>query len=111
MESTHRYIPALGFHWLTPLYDPLIHRFMREDVLRSQLVLQADILPGMRVLDLGCGTGTLTILIKQSHLMTQVYGLDADPQVLEIARTKAHQASARITLEQGMANHLPFFDA
>ena len=111
METTDSYIPALRYHWLTPLYDPIIHRFMREDALRSRLVLEADILPGMRVLDLGCGTGTLTILIKQSHLMSQVYGLDADPQVLEITRSKANQAGANITLEQGMAYQLPFSDA
>ena len=110
MENTQHYIPALGFHWLTPLYDPLIHRFMREDILRGRLILETDILPGMRVLDLGCGTGSLTILIKQSHLMSHVYGLDADPQVLEIARSKADQAGAKITLEQGMAYRLPFPD-
>jgi len=110
METTERYIPALGQHWLTPLYDPLVHHLMRENMLRTRLVLEADILPGMRVLDLGCGTGTLTILIQQSHLMAQVYGLDADPQVLEIARSKARQEGARITLEQGMAYQLPYSD-
>ncbi|HSB65483.1 MAG TPA: methyltransferase domain-containing protein [Anaerolineales bacterium] len=110
MENTERYIPALRFHWLTPLYDPLVHRFMREDLLRSQLVLEADILPGMRVLDLGCGTGTLAILIKQGHWMSQVYGLDADPQVLEIAQGKAKQACTGITLDQGLAYQLPYPD-
>ena len=110
METTKNYIPALGFHRLTPLYDPLIRRFMREDMLRDRLVLEADILPGMRVLDLGCGTGTLAVLTKQSHVMAQVYGLDADPQVLGIARSKAEQAGAQITLEQGMAYQLPFPD-
>jgi ubiquinone/menaquinone biosynthesis C-methylase UbiE len=110
METTNKYIPALKYHWLTPLYDPLIHRLMREDVLRERLVLEADILPGMRVLDLGCGTDTLTILIKRSHVMAQVFGLDADPQVLNLARLKAAQVGARITLEQGMAYKLPFPD-
>ncbi len=108
METTQRYIPALGLHWLTPLYDPFIHRLMREDELRWRLVLEADILPGMRVLDLGCGTGTLTILTKQSHLFAKVYGLDADPQALGIARHKADQAKVDITLEQGLAYQLPY---
>ncbi len=111
METTRDYIPALGAHWLTPLYDPLIHRFMREDLLRERLVLEADILPGMRVLDLGCGTGSLAILIKRGHVMAQVFGLDADPQVLDIARAKAGQAGAKITLEQGMAHQLPYPEA
>ena len=108
METTQKYIPALGHRWLTPLYDPLVHRIMREDELRNRLVLEADILPGMRVLDLGSGTGTLTILIKQSHVFTDVYGLDADPQVLDIARSKAEKSGTKITLKQGMAYQLPY---
>ncbi len=111
METTEHYIPALRFHWLTPLYDPFIHRFMREDVFRPRLILEADILPGMRVLDLGCGTGTLTVLTKKSHVMAQVYGIDADPKVLAIARAKAEQAGAAVTLERGMAYRLPYNDA
>ncbi len=108
METTQKYIPALRYHWLTPLYDPLVRRFMPEDMLRERLSLEADILPGMRVLDLGCGTGTLAVLVKQGHVFADVYGLDADPQVLTIARSKAHQAHAEITLQQGLAYQLPF---
>ncbi len=111
MESTQDYIPALRYHWLTPFYDPFMRRFFPEGRLHGRLVLEADILPGMRVLDLGCGTGTMTILIKQGHVLSQVYGLDADPQVLGIARSKADQAHAIITLEQGLAYQMPFPDA
>ena len=108
METKQGYIPALRYHWLTPFYDPLVHHFMPKDVLRERLVLEADIQPGMRVLDLGCGTGTLAILIKRSHVFAHVYGLDADPQVLAIARTKADQAQVEITFQEGLAYQLPF---
>jgi ubiquinone/menaquinone biosynthesis C-methylase UbiE len=111
MNTTEHYIPAMGVHWLTPFYDPLVRGFMREEILRNQLILQADILPGMKVLDLGCGTASLTILIKQSHTMANVYGLDADPQILEIARRKADHAEVDIQLDQGMAYQLPYQDA
>lgn len=110
MQSSQGYIPALGYHWLTPLYDPLIHRFMHEVELRQRLAMEADILPGMRVLDLGCGTGTLAILAKQTHVFARVTGLDADPQALDIARAKARLAGVSILLEQGMAGQLPFPD-
>ena len=62
-----RYIPALGHAWLTGLYDPVLRFTMREATFKSQLVAQADLRPGHRVLDLGCGTGTLTVRIKQSQ--------------------------------------------
>ena len=84
-----RYIPALRYDWLTPFYDSLIQRIMPESLFVSRLVEQARIQPGHRVLDLGCGTATLTLFLKHAHPEAEVVGLDADPRVLEIARGKA----------------------
>jgi len=110
MSKTGKYIPALSFAWLTPLYDPFLKWGMREDTFKRHLIHQAQIRPGMRVLDLGCGTGTLTILTKQTHPDAEVVGLDGDPAVLEIARSKAKQTGVNITLDQGMAFQLPYPD-
>ena len=76
---------------------------MRESTFKRRLVEQARIEKGQRVLDLGCGTGTLTILIKKSHPEAEVIGLDGDPNILEIARTKIAKAGLDITLDQGIA--------
>ncbi len=103
-----RYIPALSFRWLTPLYDPLLKWAMREDTFKRYLLAQADIQPGMKVLDLGCGTGTLTILLKQAYPQAEVTGLDGDPQVLAIARAKADKAGVSIGWEHGLAHDLPY---
>ena len=81
-----RYIPALSFKWLTPLYDPLLKWVMREESFKRRLIQQANIHPKMKVLDLGCGTGTLTLMLKRAHPEAEVTGLDGDPQVLDIAR-------------------------
>jgi ubiquinone/menaquinone biosynthesis C-methylase UbiE len=62
----------------------------------------------MRVLDLGCGTGTLTILIKQMHPDAEVIGLDGDRIILEIARSKINKAGLNITLDYGLAFQLPY---
>ena len=110
MEKQTKYIPALGYDWLTPLYDPLLRWGMREETFKRRLIAQAQIAPGYRVLDLGCGTATLTILIKQLHPEAIVIGLDGDPQVLEIGRAKAARAGVDITLDQGMAFQLPYPD-
>ena len=83
------YIPALSFKWLTPLYDPLLKWVMREETFKRKLVQQANIQPRMKVLDLGCGTGTLTLMLKLAHPTAEVTGVDGDPQVLEIAREKS----------------------
>src|SRR3989337_1666309 len=109
-KNRQRYIPALEYDWLTPLYDPLMRWLMPEASFKGRLVEQAQIEPGHRVLDLGCGTGTLTILIKQLHPEAQVVGLDGDPKVLAIARAKAAKAGVEIALVRGMAFVLPFPD-
>lgn len=110
MSERNRYIPALSFRWLTPLYDPLLRWGMREETFKRRLITQANIQPGQRVLDLGCGTGTLTILVKLLYPDANVVGQDGDPQVLEIANSKAVKAGVEITLDQGMAYRLPYPD-
>jgi len=105
-----RYIPALSFRWLTPLYDPLLKWIMHEETFKRKLVQEANIEPGMNVLDLGCGTGTLTIMLKQRVPQASVIGLDGDSEVLNIARSKANQAGVDIQWEQGVAYDLPYPD-
>jgi ubiquinone/menaquinone biosynthesis C-methylase UbiE len=83
---------------------------MREDEFKSDLICLAQIKPGMRVLDLGCGTATLTIKIKQAFPEAEVVGLDGDARVLEIGRAKAEKAGINITLDQGMSFDLPYPD-
>jgi ubiquinone/menaquinone biosynthesis C-methylase UbiE len=104
-----RYIPALSFKWLTPLYDPLLKWVMREETFKRRLIQQANIQPKMKVLDLGCGTGTLTLMIKHAHPEAQVTGLDGDPQVLEIAREKSR--STNIQWDEGLASCLHYPDS
>jgi len=111
MDKNHsEYIPALRYDWLTPLYDPLLRWVMREYTFKRRLVEQAQIKGGHRVLDLGCGTATLTILIKQAHPESEVVGLDGDLRVLEIAMAKTTKAGVDITLDHGMASQLPYPD-
>ncbi len=110
MDKSDKYIPALGHDRLTPLYDPLQRWVMRESKFKRHLVSQAQIQAGYRVLDLGCGTATLTILIKQTQPGADVVGIDADPKVLEIGRAKVAKAGVDIVLDHGMAFQLPYPD-
>lgn len=112
MESNRgEYIPALRYHWLTTFYDPLLRWTLREPTFKGQLLRQARIEGGHRVLDLGCGTGTLTLLIKSHYPKAEVLGLDADPKALEVARAKAIRARLNVRLDKGMAFELPYPDA
>jgi ubiquinone/menaquinone biosynthesis C-methylase UbiE len=101
-----RYIPALSFRWLTPLYDPLLKWVMREETFKRKLVQQANIQPRMQVLDLGCGTGTLTLILKRAHPEAHIIGMDGDPEVLGIAREKSRGVD--IQWDKGIASSLPY---
>jgi len=83
---------------------------MPESLFMGRLVEQARIQLGHRVLDLGCGTATLTLFLKQAHPEAEVIGLDADPRALEIARAKAGRVGVHIKLDRGMAIALPYAD-
>ena len=104
------YIPAAGLHCLTPVYDPLQRWLMREAAIKRHLVEQARIADGHRVLDLGCGTGTLAILVEQLHPRSRVVGLDVDAGILARAAAKAARAGVGLQLVRGTAFQLPYAD-
>ena len=109
-EPREHYIPALGAAWLTPLYD-IVARLTGERRFKRRLVEQAHIASGQDVLDLGCGTGTLALLVKQTCPGARVVGLDIDPRILAIARRKTQRAGADLELRQGSATEPPFAPA
>ncbi|MBL8078218.1 MAG: methyltransferase domain-containing protein [Anaerolineales bacterium] len=108
-SNEKRYIPALSFRWLTPLYDPLLKWVMSEEPFKRKLVQWANIQPGMKVLDLGCGTGTLTVMLKQAHPDANITGVDGDSEVLDIARKKSEGMD--IQWDEGLASSLPYPDS
>jgi ubiquinone/menaquinone biosynthesis C-methylase UbiE len=110
LNDSPKYVPALGFAWLTPIYDIMMALLMQEKAFKHRLIDVADIQPNATVLDLGCGTATLTLMIKQTHPSAHVIGIDGDDRILNIARAKAKAQSAAIQLDKGMAFELPYPD-
>jgi ubiquinone/menaquinone biosynthesis C-methylase UbiE len=108
MHPSEKYVPVLRYRFLTPFYDTLLKWFMREDVFKLRLIDQAGLKAGMRLLDLGCGTATLTLMVKQMHPQVEVIGLDGDREILSIARNKVGQAGLSISFDLGMAFELPY---
>jgi ubiquinone/menaquinone biosynthesis C-methylase UbiE len=101
------YIPAAGHDWSLPLYDPIV-KLLGIDRARRALLDQAAIRPGHRVLDIGCGTGSLVLLIKRLHPEVDVVGLDPDPKALARARRKAQRAAVSIRFDEGFSDQLPY---
>ena len=111
MTQTHKhFIPAAGRHWALPFYD-LIAKLMGADRARKALTSQVASGPAGRWLDVGCGTGTLVVLLKQTRPEAEVVGMDPDPGALALARRKAERAGLSLHLDQGFAEALPYPDA
>ncbi|MDH3212425.1 MAG: class I SAM-dependent methyltransferase [Myxococcales bacterium] len=110
MGDSRRYLPSAGHDWLLPFYDPVL-KLLGEERVKGELIVQAGIRARHRVLDIGCGTGTLAILVKRRHPGAEVVGLDPDPKALARARRKAEAAGVAIRFDEGFANELPHPDA
>lgn len=109
--TDRKYIPALGLRWLTPLYDAIIEGPFSIGRMRRGLLVQMGDLRDKTILDVGSGTGTMSVMMKQAYPSANVTGLDGDPQILEIARSKAQSLGIEIQFDQGMSFDLPYPDA
>lgn len=104
------YLPAAGRDFLLPLYD-VITKLMGADRARAVLLNDLRLRPGQRVLDIGCGTGTLAVAMKQIAPDAEIVGLDPDPKALRRAARKAEEAGVRVQFDRGFADELPYVDA
>ena len=81
---------------------------MPERAFRRQLLEQARLAPGLRILDIGCGTGTLLIEAFRLEAAALLCGVDGDESILELASNKIARARADVRFVAGLASRLPF---
>ena len=110
-DAQRDFVPALGKSGSLDRYDAAIALMTREKRWRSDLLRFAEPRPGERIVDIGCGTGTFAIALKQAAPESIVLAVDPDPAVLEIARAKAEVADAEIQWFEAMGDELDSIDA
>jgi len=93
-------------------YDPVTQYVLppNETLVRQGLLDRIRVKP-RRILDLGCGTGSTTLMLKQAFTQAQVIGLDLSPYMLVRAEDKANKAGLDIQWRHGNAEHTGFPDA
>ncbi|MFZ1161550.1 class I SAM-dependent methyltransferase [Mycobacterium sp.] len=104
----HDYLPAAGRDAFLPGYD-LLTRLFGFNRVYQQLIAQAELAETHRVLEIGCGTGNLTIRAKRTRPSAELIGSDPDPLALRRAQRKAHGITG-IRFEHGYAQRLPYAD-
>jgi ubiquinone/menaquinone biosynthesis C-methylase UbiE len=106
-QAEPRYVPAARWRAFTRLYDPILALTMREKRFRAEMLrrLDRDLPDGGTAVDVGCGTGTFALALKERRPDVEVVGVDGDPEILAIARAK--EGAAAIQWREGLAQDVP----
>jgi SAM-dependent methyltransferase len=107
--KAHDYVPVAGSDWLLVFYDPLcwVSGFGRR---LDRLIEEANIQGAMRVMDVGCGTGTLVARLARRSPQAEIIGVDPDPKALAKARRKVAGAGGHVRFLEAYAQNLPAAD-
>ncbi|MCH7999721.1 MAG: class I SAM-dependent methyltransferase [Chloroflexi bacterium] len=101
IRSWARFYDAVG--WLMT--------FGKASAMRKETVALAQPAAGEKVLDVGCGTGTLAIAMRAKvGPGGEVVGLDAAPEMIAVARNKAAKQGADIDFRVGLIEEIAFPD-
>jgi demethylmenaquinone methyltransferase/2-methoxy-6-polyprenyl-1,4-benzoquinol methylase/phosphoethanolamine N-methyltransferase len=103
---------GLTIPW-TSFYDTAVWLLSlgKGQAIRQATVELAQIKPGDRVLDVGCGTGDLTLVAKTlAGPGGEVYGTDASPEMIDRARRKAARAGVDVIFQIDLIENMTFPD-
>jgi len=103
--SEQAFTPAAGRFAPTRFYDPVV-ALTRERLWRSLAVMYVAPRPGDVIADVGCGTGSLSVLLGRVEPRAQIIGVDPDREVLALARDKADAAGVTVDWRVGMGDAL-----
>ena len=100
---------GIVIHWALP-YDALFDRILRPS--EASIRALAQVKPGNKVLDVGCGSGRLTIAAQNwVGPAGEAQGIDPAPEMIKIARQNAARAGLAARFEVGLVEAMPFPDA
>lgn len=99
-------------HWAWA-YDAMVQVMSlgRARAFRQKTLGLAQLRPGQRMLDVGCGTGSLALEAARQQASAEIHGIDPAPEMIHRARAKATAAGVTIDFEQAVIERLPFDDA
>ncbi len=91
-------------------HESVLRSHNARTVENSAAYLLDSLRPGQRLLDVGCGPGTITVGFAARVAPGRVTGMDAEPAIIDEARTR-HQAQANVDFATGDVYRLDYEDA
>lgn len=110
MVKKKDFIPALGYNWLTGLYDLAIKLTMPEKKFRIKLIDLLNPKDNESILEFGFGTGQNIILAYKRNSKTKFTGVDIDPKVKQIADNKKDKLGMTLNLDLYDGKTFPYAD-
>lgn len=110
MNTTNKYTPALGYDWLSGLYDLTIKLTMPERKIRQKLIRLLEPAAGERILEFGFGTGSNLMMTNQQNPAAHYTGLEIDPKIKAIAQKRFEKNSISIPLDIYDGGKFPYDD-
>ncbi|MFN4027214.1 MAG: class I SAM-dependent methyltransferase [Flavobacterium sp.] len=108
--STTKFIPALGYDFLSDYYDLAIKLTMPEKKFRNKLIDYINPQENEKILEFGFGTAQNIIILKQRFPDCNIQGIDIDPKIKTIAEYKLNRAGIETPLFLYDGDKLPFED-
>lgn len=85
-NDQHSFVPALAFHWATPLYQSVVDLFCRDTYIKSLVVSRVHG-QHLRILDIACGPGKLVAMLAEKQgACCDIIGADFDPHMVTTAK-------------------------
>lgn len=75
-------------YWSASFYDFLLWSAFPERKIKKAMIGCIDFLPNQNILDFGCGTGTLLLMVKQKFSPINLTGIDVSDQMVRYAKRK-----------------------
>jgi ubiquinone/menaquinone biosynthesis C-methylase UbiE len=118
MVTTHKHETApetkgATIGWWAPAYDAVswLMSFGQAPAIRRKTLAVAKLQPGERVLDVGCGPGSLSLpAAGKVGAAGSVAGIDASPEMIAVARGKARKKNLDVDFRVAPVEALPFAD-
>ena len=93
-------IAAVTYDPVTALASPPSEIYIRHQLITAVETSRGEL---QKILDLGCGTGSSSILLKQAFPQAEVVGVDLSPYMLAIAQKRSQASGVRLRLQHSLA--------